>query len=48
MILSSRLNIKNNQKSKNKINIFEDDLKVIFNSRTFALWYRKIKKIKLG
>ena len=35
---------------KNKINIFEDDLKVIFNSRTFCLYedIEKIKKIGLA
>ena len=43
----------NNQligEQKNKINIFEDDLKVIFNSRTFCLYedIEKLKKMNLG
>ena len=35
---------------KNKINIFEDDLKVIFNSRTFCLYedIEKLKELNLG
>ena len=35
---------------KNKINIFEDDLKVVFNSRTFCLYedIEKLKKLNLG
>ena len=43
---------KNNviKNQKNKINIFEDDLKVIFNSRTFCLYedIEKLKKLNLG
>ena len=35
---------------KNKINIFEDDLKDVFNSRTFCLYndIEKLKKLNLG
>ena len=35
---------------KNKINIFEDDLEVIFNSRTFCLYedIEKLKELNLG
>ena len=35
---------------KNKINVFEDDLENIFNSRTFCLFedIEKLKKLKLG
>ena len=37
-------------KQKNKVNIFEDDLNNIFNSRTFCLYedIEKLKKLNLG